>query len=104
MTPMREKLALKEQMLAAFQKAAQERPKRREFIKVGTSSLPAWVVYEREQMLIAVNQERAERGLPPVDLRSVALADRCASGHVDYASKYALYCTEIALGENQPQP
>jgi hypothetical protein len=24
-------------------------------------------------------------------------------GHVDYATKYTLYCTEIALGENEPR-
>jgi len=51
----------------------------------------------------AVNAERARRGLPPVDLKPIDRAERLACGHVDYALKYTLYCTEIALGENEPR-
>ena len=35
-------------------------------------------------------------GREDVSLRDVVMADTCASGHVDYHRKFALYCAELA--------
>lgn len=35
-------------------------------------------------------------GRDDVSLRDVVAADTCASGHVDYQRKFALYCAELA--------
>lgn len=57
-----------------------------------------WVLYERAQMLAAVNAVRHQTDAAPVYLEAIADVERCASGHVDYATKFALYCAELALG------
>jgi hypothetical protein len=55
-------------------------------------------------MLDAVNLERRVRGLPQVIEAQVIRVENQAHGHVDYAHKYALYCAELAMGEDKPQP
>jgi hypothetical protein len=105
--PMSEKRTVMDQMMAVFRKAAAERDKRPEMVSDPCDDdwrTPAWVVFEREQLHAAINVERLRHGLPTVDLKMVDRVERLASGHVDYASKYTLYCAEMALGENQPQP
>jgi len=52
-----------------------------------------WIIYERKVMLDAVNVERFRRGLSAV--LDVNKAERCATGHVDYTQKFALYCAEM---------
>lgn len=59
-----------------------------------------WILFEREQMLAAVNEARAEEGLPPVTVAAVWDAECAASGHADYIAKFALYCAELALGDD----
>lgn len=56
-----------------------------------------WVVYERTQMLAAVNEELARRGQPAASVDAVLRAENQAAGHSDYARKYALYCAEIVM-------
>lgn len=60
---------------------------------------PAWAKFERQTMMNLVNLMRAERGLPKVSLQEIERVERTAAGHVDYSSKFALYCAEIAIGE-----
>lgn len=57
-----------------------------------------WVAAERATMHAAVNAERALRGLDAVSLEKFMRFERMAVGHVDYSTKLALYCAELALG------
>jgi phosphopantetheine adenylyltransferase len=108
----RERTAVRVRLSAVFQAAAKERPKRPDIVRVEKTLLLsgrrfvdhecAWVTYEREQMLAAVNVERASRGLEPVTIQHIERVEQMACGHVDYAVKYPLYCSEIALGEDRP--
>ncbi|MEV6036008.1 hypothetical protein AB0L65_32975 [Nonomuraea sp. NPDC052116] len=59
----------------------------------------AWVGYEAGRMLALVNELRAKNGLAPVTLEQVLRIEQSASGHSDYADKYALRCAFLALGE-----
>lgn len=80
---------------------AKERNKRPEMVKDNTGwHEPAWVLHEREVMCREVNRQREGRGRPPITVEDVAKVERCASGHVDYISKFALYCAEIVLNES----
>jgi hypothetical protein len=80
-----------------IQTAAKERPKRPEMVHVDNESVPAWALYEQGKMLEAVNLALADRNRPPVQLANIQKVEHMAMGHVDYASKFALYCTEIVL-------
>ncbi len=63
-----------------------------------------WVAFERQAMLTAVNIERHTRGLPPATMAQIIRVENNAAGHVDYATKYPLYCAELALGYDNPKP
>lgn len=56
-----------------------------------------WVVAERQRMLAEVNDIRRAAGAEPVTVEQIENAERPAIGHVDYATKFALYCAELAL-------
>mgnify|MGYP000665061324 CR=1 FL=1 len=58
----------------------------------------AWIDAEQAAMLHAVNLERARRRLPHATLAELQRREQLAVGHVDYATKFALYCAELALG------
>ncbi len=75
--------------------ASTQRSKRDELV----DGEPGWVLYERMQMLAAVNDWRAVLGLPPADVAAVERIESSACGHIDYTAKYAIGCAEIALGE-----
>ena len=102
-----ERLKLRDAMLAVFQTAAKERPKR-----PGVVPIPgdprwtelAWVSFERDTMLAAVNKERSVRGLLPVTLQHFMRVEQLAVGHSDYCTKFALYCAELAMGEENIKP
>lgn len=50
-------------------------------------------------MFDLVNSNRARVfQKPDADRREVFSAETCASGHVDYEHKFALYCVEVVLG------
>jgi len=95
-----ELMALRDTMLHTLQEAAKHRDQRPD--PIGDEL--GWVVYEREQMATAINAARTNRGLGPVTLKDVARVEQQACGHVDYASKYALYCAEMAIGIDKPKP
>lgn len=78
---------------------ATERKKRPDWVKIGDEEQPAWVFYEREVMHAEVNRERSARGLGPLTLLDVRRVERWAQGHSDYGHKYAIYCTELAVGD-----
>lgn len=56
-----------------------------------------WAAYERSCMHEAVNALRTSRGLTQLPIEEVIRVERTASGHIDYARKYAFYCAELAL-------
>lgn len=97
------RLAVKEGMLAIFKTAAKERGKRNDLFPVeGGKSYErefGWVIFEREAMWAAVNKERVARGLQPVDMSVLKRVEQMATGHSDYAAKYALYAALLAVGD-----
>jgi hypothetical protein len=90
--------ALIAQFSEVFLAAAEERVHRPEFIDSPDGPEMAWVIYERTQMLNAVNAERAARDLPPVPAEDVIRAERQACGHCDYVKKYAIGCADLVVG------
>lgn len=107
MIPLKDRMALKAQMLKTFQDAAKERPKREEHVpRPGepTWTEPGWVAFERDTMLTAVNKERSARGFDPVSLQMFMRVEQLAVGHSDYSTKLALYCAELAVGEIDIKP
>lgn len=94
----RDRMALFEHLQTVLAEAAEHRREREDTVDTATGPEPAWVVYEREQMLAVVNAERASRGLSPAAMSAMERVERLACGHSDYAKKYALYCSEIAFG------
>lgn len=57
-----------------------------------------WIDVELDVMHHAVNCERSKHGLPDLDRTVIVRASALAAGHSNYASKFALYCAELALG------
>ncbi|WP_341719883.1 hypothetical protein QQG74_09355 [Micromonospora sp. FIMYZ51] len=58
-----------------------------------------WVVYERQVMHTAVNEIRANNGLPPVDMEVIEQADNGAAGRSDWMDRFVLRCAALAVGE-----
>lgn len=89
--------AVHERLVAELTDAATQRHLREDLVNGPTGYEPGWVRYERSRMLAVVNEERAKRGLQPVAWTTVAEAESAAAGHVDYVTKYALYCAELVV-------
>lgn len=85
----------RDQLHLAFQRAAAEREKRRDF-DAATGEL-GWVLHERAVMHATVNRIRAERGLDPVPLSDIEIVERSAQGHTDYAAKFVLRCADLTV-------
>lgn len=107
-TPISKKLALIEEFHTILIRAAKSRPERGGWVddlcEPWPRQQPQWVLYERQQMLEAVNVERLTRGLESASESDVKRVEQMAEGHTDYGSKFALYCTELALGETEIRP
>lgn len=82
----RELIHLQEELLAVLSKLQEERPRRKD-----------WVEFESQSMLYAVNCRRILRGKEDVSRADFLQAERSATGHSDYSSKFALYCAELVL-------
>ena len=100
----RDRMALRDQLVDVLAAAASHRHERETVVDTPYGPEAGWVAYEREQMLAAVNRERATHRRPDVTVEDVARVERMAAGHVDYAMKYALYCSELATGITEPRP
>ena len=72
--------------------AQAERPKRQEGVasEDGSPGELGWVLFEREQMLRAVNDLRTRAGKAPVSIEQITGAEQRAMGHVDYTTKFAI--------------
>lgn len=99
-----ELMHIRDTMRDVLSAAMEARDERRDLVDDGPHTVPAWVHYEREQMTSAVNTARTNRGLEPVTLADVARVEQQAVGHVDYFQKFAFYCSELAIGINNPKP
>lgn len=98
-------LATRDRFRAVLRATMGERRQRDDVVTLPDGSRElGWVLFERQQMFATVNQVRAEQGLPPVGMAAVERVEQMAVGHVDYFTKFALYCTELALGDNEPRP
>ncbi len=96
-----ERIQLRDHFLTLLVKAQGERSRRDDMVPGPDGwKEPGWIVYERQVMFDEVNRLRGTRGRAPVTLKDVMKVEGCASGHVDYSRKYALYCAEIVLGES----
>jgi len=77
-------------LLAVLRTAMAERPKRQEFLRAE----PAWVHYEREQMLAAVNIARSRLNKKPLGLDRVIAAEETSYGP-RYAERFSRACAEL---------
>lgn len=91
----------RDQFLAVLLVAAHRRSERQHTVDGPHGPEAAWVGHEAERMLALVNELRAKNGLPAATLEQVRRIEQSASGHVDYADKYALRCAFLALGEDE---
>lgn len=98
----RDRMAFCEVLRKVLSDATGHRDERRDTVQTVTGPEPAWTVYERGQMLAAVNRERDIRGLPPVGMDAVAYLDNQSAGHIDWLEKFALRCSELAFGLRNP--
>jgi hypothetical protein len=94
----RDRMALCETLRSELADAAKNRAGRDGTVSTPYGPEPEWLAYERARMLVIVNLERFRNDLPPATGEAVALVERLAAGHSDYAAKYALYCSELAVG------
>lgn len=99
MQKFRDRETVRASLQKVFDLAVKERSKRNAQEKLGDETQPGWVFFEREAMCTEVNRQRSARGLKPVSLLEVLRAERMAVGHSDYASKFCLYCADLAVGE-----
>lgn len=64
----------------------------------------AWVLLERQFMHQQVNIERAGLHKPAVPIVTIRRVETMASGHIDYTRKFARYCAELVLCDEEPRP
>lgn len=86
---------LRERMLAVLEEAQKERADLNRAPLIAGE--PAFVVNERTRMFSAVLFERLKLGQPPIPISSIMRVESMASGHVDYTTKFALYCAELVI-------
>lgn len=94
---MTDRLQLTDQLHRVLREAAQQRDLRGD-LDPATGEL-GWVLFERQQMLGAVNRAREAAGRALVTEDQVRVAAMTATGHIDYAQKFALRCADLALEE-----
>lgn len=89
-------------LLAVLREAAKERDQRPDRVETPEGPEMEWALHERRTMLAWVNQYRADHGLPDeITEAEVTRVERQAAGHIDYAEKFALYCADLAMREEQ---
>ena len=63
-----------------------------------------WITKEREFMLQQVNIERAGLHKNKKSMADIRRVETMAMGHSDYTRKFAIYCAELVLFDEEPQP
>lgn len=75
---------------------SEEHAKRPE--RSGTSDgYPEWLGLERNALLKEVNAQRAMVGSGPILMKKFILIEETCAGHVDYAAKLVLRCSELVF-------
>jgi len=59
-----------------------------------------WIECERKAVWRAARDYAQQHGLRVPTIEEVEKGENYASGHVDYASKFTLYVTELLYGDN----
>lgn len=97
--PIRERMQTRDRFWQLLLRITQQRHEREDLVAApdGGQEL-AWVAWEAEQMHALVNEIRAGHGLEPVGIDLIREIEASASGHSDYAAKYALRSAFLALG------
>jgi hypothetical protein len=93
--------AAAEQLRAVLRGAVGQRDQRPELVETDGGSERAWVLFERQEMLTAVNVLRVERDLPPIGIEVITRMDLYATGHVDWFEKFSWSCAELMMTENR---
>lgn len=57
-----------------------------------------WIAHARQVMFETVNDCRRQRGLGPVSMAEIILAEQPARGEVDYSAIFALSCANLVIG------
>lgn len=99
---LREVLTLRDRFRAKLAELAEHRGERQALVQTDRGVQIEWMPWEEREMLHEVNRARAELGAPNVDPDVVHRANQLASGHSDYAPKFALYLAEITLAVRWP--
>ena len=58
-----------------------------------------WDRLECQELLDCVNWGRAQLDKDPITMRMLVRAQAQAVGHIDYTSKFALYCMELIFDD-----
>jgi hypothetical protein len=102
LTKHNEKMCLRDTFLQILTEAAKKRPERQSLVRPPLGSTddrePQWAAYERQSLFEATNLERSLRGETPLSLQDIIKVERQATGHSDYAAKFALGCAELVVG------
>lgn len=78
--------------------AQTERSLRPYMAKIGTTPRTGWNIFEMLEMHQEVNRLRVAATKPPdVTWDDISRVEQMASGHVDYTTKFALYCEDLVL-------
>lgn len=84
----------------ALVRAQTHRDDRRQLVPLADGSTElGWVLYERAQMLEAVNALRKRDGRPPVTEAEILAAETTAYGHIDYTAKFAMNCADLVSAD-----
>ncbi len=86
-----DRIKLRDHLLGVLSKA--QNKYRKEF------EWPEWLNHERNAMLEEDNLQRSIRNKSSISLDELIKVETMASGHVDYSSKFALYCAELVLDD-----
>lgn len=63
-----------------------------------------WVERERFVVAVAANEYATAHGLATITVDDVERVEHLAIGHVDYATKLALYTSELVHGAREVRP
>lgn len=97
-TPGQSYRTLVEHFSALLGRTAGERSQREDLVVMPNGDRePGWVLHERTVMHDEVNRLRAEAGRGDRPILDILGAERAASGHIDYAAKFALGCAELVV-------
>lgn len=92
-------LTVRDRLRIVLTQAASQRDQRPSVIDLPDGDVEReWVLFERAEMLKAVNRIRRGRGHPPVELAAITRADLSGKGHSDWFERFTFDCARLAVG------